>query len=93
VSEDEKAAAALARQALKVSDDLKALVATLAEMGWQPDGHDLPSLVEVANALGGMAIRAGMVSGDAAVMTEVMGRPGKFLTVDDVIADPRNPGQ
>lgn len=84
MSEREQAAA-LARQAQQVSDDLKALVAALAEMGWQPDGHDLPSLVKVADAIGGMAVRAGMESGDPDVMAEVLGKPGRFLTIDDVI--------
>ena len=78
---EEQAAADLARHALRVSDDLHALVAKLAEHGWQPDGYDTSALAEVASALGGMAIRAGMMSGDAAVMAEVMGKPGHFLEV------------
>jgi hypothetical protein len=32
-----------------------------------------------------MSIRAAMHSGDAAAVTEVTGRPGKFLTIDDAL--------
>lgn len=85
MASSEEQAGALARQAHRVSGELRALVAVMAEQGWQPDGQDLPFLLGVADAIGGMAVRAGMESGDPAVMADVLGKPGQFLTIDDVI--------
>lgn len=85
----EQEAADLSQHARRVSEDLRALVGKMAAAGWRTDEFDVPALQLVADSLGGMAIRAGLASGDAAVVSEAIGRPGRFITADDVVRDPR----
>ncbi|GGM84464.1 hypothetical protein GCM10012275_63970 [Longimycelium tulufanense] len=73
----------LGRLSFRTAGQLRLLAERLTTLDWQPDGYTPADLARLADALGGMALRCALDTGNTALLSELTGRHVRDLTDDD----------